>query len=50
MANHIGRRTTVFADGKIDNVIIYDHALSASEVLQLYQDGAVKPKPKPRPY
>ncbi len=28
-------------DGLIDNVTIYDNALSASDVLQLYQDGAV---------
>ncbi len=37
----IGRYDTKYANGLIDNVIIYDHALSASEVLQLYRDGAV---------
>ena len=35
----IGRYDTKYANGLIDNVIIYDHALSASEVLQLYHDG-----------
>lgn len=37
--DRIGGRTQVFFNGKIDDVRIYNRALSAGEILQLYMEG-----------